>query len=104
LGGVRARLDDDAAAARLAELPGWERTGDEIVRTFDCGDFPSAVAFVVRVGFLAEAKDHHPDLDVRWKRVKVALTTHDLGGLSDWDFELASEIDAVAPSDGSRLP
>ncbi len=101
MGGVRARLDDDAAAARLAELPGWERTGDEIVRTFDCGDFPSAVAFVVRVGFLAEAKDHHPDLDVRWKRVKVALTTHDLGGLSDWDFELAAEIDAAAPRDGS---
>jgi len=98
---VRARLDDDAAAARLAELPGWERMGDEIVRTFDCGDFPSAVAFVVRVGFLAEAKDHHPDLDVRWKRVKVALTTHDLGGLSDWDFELAAQIDAVAPPAGS---
>ena len=98
---MRARLDDDAAAARLTELPGWERTGDEIVRTFDCGDFPSAVAFVVRVGFLAEAKDHHPDLDVRWKRVKVALTTHDLGGLSDWDFDLAAEIDAVAPRDGS---
>jgi 4a-hydroxytetrahydrobiopterin dehydratase len=98
---VRARLDDDTAAARLAELTGWERTGDAIVRTFDCGDFPSAVAFVVRVGFLAEAKDHHPDLDLRWKRVKVALTTHDLGGLSDWDFELAEQIDAVAPPEGS---
>jgi 4a-hydroxytetrahydrobiopterin dehydratase len=85
VGVVRARLDDDAAAARLADLPAWERSGDEIVRTYDCG------------GFLAEAKDHHPDLDVRWKNVKVALTTHDLGGLSDWDFELATEIDAVAP-------
>jgi 4a-hydroxytetrahydrobiopterin dehydratase len=94
---VRARLDDDAVATRLGELPGWERVGDEIVRTFDCGDFPSAIAFVVRVGFLAEAKDHHPDLDVRWKRVRVALTTHDLGGLSDRDFELAAAIGGVAP-------
>ena len=96
---MRARLDDDAVAARLTELPGWERTGDEIVRTFDCGDFPAAIAFVVRVGFLAEAKDHHPDLDVRWRRVKIALTTHDVGGLSDWDFELAAQIDAVAPAE-----
>ncbi|MGZ6899275.1 MAG: 4a-hydroxytetrahydrobiopterin dehydratase [Acidimicrobiia bacterium] len=94
---MRDRLDDDAAAARLAGLPGWERVGDEIVRTFECPDFPTAIAFVVRVGFLAEAKDHHPDLDVRWRRVRVALTTHDLGGLSDWDFDLAGQIDAVAP-------
>lgn len=87
-------------ATRLAELSAWERVGDEIVRTFECPAFPAAVAFVVQIGFLAEAKDHHPDLDVRWRRVKVALTTHDLGGLSDWDFELAAEIDAVAPTSG----
>lgn len=97
LDAVRARLDDDTVAARLADLPEWERAGDEIVRTFTCPDFPAAVAFVVRIGFLAEAKNHHPDVDVRWKRVKVALTTHDLDGLSDWDFELAAEIDGVAP-------
>jgi 4a-hydroxytetrahydrobiopterin dehydratase len=95
---VRARLDDATVAAKLADLPGWERTGDEIQRTFDCPDFPAAIAFVVRIGFLAEAKNHHPDLDVRWKRVKVALTTHDLGGLSDSDFELAAAIDGEAPA------
>ncbi len=94
---MRARLDDDAVTARLSALPGWDRAGDEIVRTFECPDFPAAIAFVVRIGFLAEAKDHHPDLDVRWRRVRVALTTHDLGGLSDWDFELAEAIDGVAP-------
>ena len=93
---MRARLDDDTITARLAALPGWTREGDEIVRTFECADFPAAIAFVVRIGFLAEAKDHHPDLDVRWRRVRVALTTHDVGGLSDWDFELAEQIDAVA--------
>jgi 4a-hydroxytetrahydrobiopterin dehydratase len=94
---VRVRLDDDVITARLAALPGWSRAGEEIVRTFECPDFPAAIAFVVRIGFLAEAKDHHPDLDVRWRRVRVALTTHDLGGLSDWDFELAAQVDAVAP-------
>ena len=94
---MRARLDDDAVTTGLAELSGWERVGDEIVRTFECPDFPAAIAFVVRIGFLAEAKDHHPDLDVRWRRVKVALTTHDLGGISEWDLELAAGIDAVAP-------
>ena len=94
---MRAVLDDTTAAARLAELPEWERVGDEIVRTFECPDFPAAIAFVVRMGFLAEAKDHHPDLDIRWRTVKVALSTHDAGGLTDWDFELAAAIDAVAP-------
>lgn len=94
---MRAPLDDDAITARLGALPGWTREGDEIARTFECPDFPAAIAFVVRIGFLAEAKDHHPDLDVRWRRVRVALTTHDLGGLSDWDFELAAQIDGVAP-------
>jgi 4a-hydroxytetrahydrobiopterin dehydratase len=98
---MRARLDDDAVTARLGGLPEWERVGDEIVRTFECPDFPAAIAFVVRIGFLAEAKNHHPDLDVRWRRVKVALTTHDLDGISEWDFELAAEIDAVAPPSGS---
>ena len=82
---------------RLKAVEEWHRDGDEIVRTFECPDFAAAIAFVVRIGFLAEAKDHHPDLDIRWRRVRVALTTHDVGGLTDWDFELATEIDTVAP-------
>ncbi len=94
---MRARLEAADIAGRMAELPDWELVGDEIVRTFECPDFASAIAFVVRIGFLAEAKDHHPDLDIRWRRVRAALTTHDLGGLSDWDFEVAAAIDEVAP-------
>ena len=94
---MRTRLDEAAIADRLGSVPGWTRDGDELVRTYECPDFAGAIAFVVRIGFLAEAKDHHPDLDVRWRRVRVALTTHDLGGLSDWDFELAAAIDQVAP-------
>ncbi len=94
---MRTRLDDGTIEERLGTLPGWVRERDEIVRTYECPDFAAAIAFVVRVGFLAEAKDHHPDLDVRWRRVRVALTTHDVGGLTDWDFELAAAIDAIAP-------
>ena len=75
-----APLTDAEIAAALAGLPGWARAGDEIVRTFECASFPDAIAFVVRIGFFAEKADHHPDLDIRWRKVRVALTTHDAGG------------------------
>lgn len=90
-----ATLTDAEITAGLATLPGWAREGDEIVKTFDCGTFPAAIAFVVRIGFFAEAADHHPDLDVRWKRVRVALTTHDAGGLTAKDLDLAREIEGI---------
>ena len=90
-----ATLAEAEITARLAALPGWAREGDEIVKTFDCGTFAAAIAFVVRIGFFAERADHHPDLDIRWKRVKVALTTHDAGGLTGNDFDLATRIEGI---------
>ena len=90
------RLDDAAIGAGLGELAGWSRVGDEIRKEFERAGFADAVAFVVRVGFLAEAANHHPDIDIRWRTVHVALTTHDVGGLSALDFELAARIDEVA--------
>ena len=90
-----ATLADAEITARLAALPGWARAGDEIVKTFDCGTFAAAIAFVVRIGFFAERADHHPDLDVRWKRVRVALSTHDAGGLTAKDLDLAGEIEGI---------
>ena len=92
---VMAKLSDAEITAGLSALPGWAREGDEIVKTFDCGTFPGAVAFVVRIGFFAERADHHPDLDVRWKRVRVALSTHDAGGLTSKDLDLATEIEGI---------
>ena len=92
---VMAKLSDAEITAGLSVLPGWAREGDEIVKTFDCGTFPGAVAFVVRIGFFAERADHHPDLDVRWKRVRVALSTHDAGGLTAKDLDLATEIEGI---------
>ena len=88
-------LADAEIAAALAALPDWERAGDEIVKTFECESFPAAIGFVVRIGFLAEKADHHPDLDIRWRKVKVALSTHSAGGLTDRDFDLATEIEAL---------
>ena len=91
-----ATLSDADVQQALAGLPGWERVGDEIAKTFECASFPDAIAFVVRIGFFAEQADHHPDLDVRWRKVKVALTTHDAGGLTQKDVELATKIEGAA--------
>lgn len=90
------KLEDHEVRARLASVPEWTLEAGTIRRTFDCGTFPRAVAFVAEVAFAAEAMNHHPDLDVRWKRVTAALVTHDAGGLTELDFELARRIDAIA--------
>ena len=88
-------LADVEIKAALDVLDGWARHGDEIVKTFDCGSFAAAVAFVVRIGFLAERADHHPDIDVRWRNVRVALTTHSAHGLTNHDLDLAAEIEGI---------
>jgi 4a-hydroxytetrahydrobiopterin dehydratase len=89
-------LPDDRIAEGLRELPGWERRGDEISKTFELATFPVAIQFVVSIGELAEAADHHPDIDIRYRKVSVSLTTHDQGGITDKDLALAGEIEAVA--------
>jgi 4a-hydroxytetrahydrobiopterin dehydratase len=86
------RLNESEITRRLASLSGWERQGDEIRRTFVFPDFKASLAFVNRVGALAEAMDHHPDIDIRYSRVTLALTTHDAGGLTARDFELAEKV------------
>jgi 4a-hydroxytetrahydrobiopterin dehydratase len=91
-----ALLSDADVQSALAGLSGWSREGDEIVKIFECSSFPDAIAFVVRIGFLAEQADHHPDLDIRWRKVRVALTSHDEGGLTARDTKMATSIEAVA--------
>jgi 4a-hydroxytetrahydrobiopterin dehydratase len=90
------RLDDAAIDARLGGLTGWSREGDEIRKEYVRAGFADAIAFVVRVGFLAEAADHHPDIDIRWRTVHLTLSTHDAGGLTTLDFDLAGKIDEAA--------
>jgi 4a-hydroxytetrahydrobiopterin dehydratase len=90
-----AKASEPEIADALARLPGWDRDGDEISRVFECASFANAIEFVVRIGFLAEHADHHPDLDVRWRKVRVALTTHDAGGITTLDLDMAAEITAA---------
>jgi 4a-hydroxytetrahydrobiopterin dehydratase len=77
-----------------AELPGWQVVGDHhLARSFDFPDFASALAFVNRVGALAEEEGHHPDLHLTWGRVDVTTWTHKIDGLTESDFILAAKID-----------
>jgi 4a-hydroxytetrahydrobiopterin dehydratase len=89
-------LPNDSVDQRLAALPGWSREGDEIVKTYELPSFPEAIAFVTRIADLAEQANHHPDLDIRYRKVRVALSTHDQGGITEKDFSLAAEIEAAA--------
>lgn len=91
-----ATLSDEEIRTALDGLPEWEHSGGAISRQLDLGTFPAAVAFVVRLSFAAEAADHHPDLDIRYDKVKVALSTHSEGGVTAKDVELAMAIDGLA--------
>jgi len=89
------KLTDEQIVQALARVPGWERAGDEIRRTFTFKNFREALAFVVHIGMLAEQMDHHPDIDIRYKTVHLSLSTHSAGGLTHNDFELAEKINRV---------
>ncbi len=79
----------------LAKTPGWQKRGSVISRTFVFKDFPAAIKFVNAVARIAEAAWHHPDIDIRWNKVTLALTTHDAGGLTRKDFALAKKFDRL---------
>jgi 4a-hydroxytetrahydrobiopterin dehydratase len=89
-------LPDDAVVRELAALPGWSRDGDEIVRTFDRGNFNGSIAFVDAIATAANAADHHPDLVISWNQVSVRLSSHDAHGLTERDFALARTVDELA--------
>jgi len=89
-------LSPDAANSRLAQLAGWKIESGELVRTFEFSDFVAALHFVNRVGELAEQAGHHPDIDIRYNRVRLALITHSAGGLTEKDFDLAGQIQTLS--------
>lgn len=89
-------LSESEVQERLAGLSGWERSGDEIQKSFKRGDFVGSVRFVSSLVEPAEAMNHHPDVEVSWDTVTVKLSTHSEGGLTAADFELAEKIDALA--------
>lgn len=90
-----APLSDAEAASRLKSLASWQLEGGELVRTFSFPDFRAALAFVNQVGEVAEAAGHHPDIDIRYNKVRLALVTHDAGGLTGKDFDLAGKVNGL---------
>jgi 4a-hydroxytetrahydrobiopterin dehydratase len=91
-----ALLSDSEIEARLSGLDGWEREGKAIAKEFDRGDFVGSVRFVESIVNPAEAMNHHPDLAISWSKVRVTISTHSEGGLTENDFDLAAKIDALA--------
>ncbi len=89
------RLTPAQIKAALRAAPDWAKNGDSITRTFQFKDFVAAIRFVNRVARLAEKAWHHPDMDIRWNRVTLTLTTQDVGGLTEKDFALASQFDRL---------
>jgi len=79
----------------LASLKGWKQEGKEIVKQFELKDFVHAMGFVNSVALLAEQANHHPDINIRWNKVKFVLSTHSAGGLTEKDFNLAKQIDSL---------
>jgi 4a-hydroxytetrahydrobiopterin dehydratase len=77
-------------------VDGWEEQDNALVREFELPSFPAAIDFVVRLGELAESEDHHPDIDIRYRRVTVRWTTHSAGGITGKDREMADRTSALA--------
>ena len=91
-----ARLTDTEIEAALGELDGWQRDGDTIAREFKLKDFVAAMGLMAQVGVLAERANHHPELRNVYNTVRVALSTHDEGGVTQKDVDLAREINERA--------
>jgi 4a-hydroxytetrahydrobiopterin dehydratase len=91
-----ALLGNDEIGAKLAALDGWERRGEAIAKSFECGDFVGSVRFVDSLVAPAEELGHHPDLEISWSTVTVTISTHSEGGLTAADFELATKVDALS--------
>ena len=89
------KLTTTEIESALATIPDWRRDGTVITHTFEFKDFVAAMKFVNHVAQLAERAQHHPDIDIRWNKVTLALTTHSDGGLTENDFKLAREIDRL---------
>jgi 4a-hydroxytetrahydrobiopterin dehydratase len=90
---MREILSDTQLQAAIAGLPAWKLEHGELTRTAVLKDFKQAMEFVNKVAELAEAAGHHPDIDIRYNRVRLGLTTHDAGGITEKDINLAQEIE-----------
>ena len=92
---ARKKLSDEEIKAALEDLKSWKIDGLNLKKRFEFTDFANALDFVNQVGTLAERRDHHPDITFGWGYAEFAITTHDTGGLTHNDFELAKEIETL---------
>lgn len=96
-------LTDEEIVRQLGDLPGWRRDGDALTASIEATDFPSAITLVDAVADLAERLNHHPDIDIRWRTTHWRLSTHDAGGVTQLDIELAHRIVECAGLVGARF-
>ena len=89
-------LTDSAIQTALSKLPGWKRNGLAIEQTFEFADFKLAMAFVNKIAEAAETANHHPDIDIRYNKVKMSLVSHDSGGVTERDVQMATRISQIA--------
>ncbi|MFL5636056.1 MAG: 4a-hydroxytetrahydrobiopterin dehydratase [Gemmatimonadaceae bacterium] len=92
------RLSDIAIQRDLGNLSGWSRRGDVITKTFQFRNFLTGIDFVTAIAKVAEAADHHPDIDIRYTKVTCTLSTHSAGGITQKDLDMAREIDRAQES------
>ncbi|HEX6445874.1 MAG TPA: 4a-hydroxytetrahydrobiopterin dehydratase [Streptosporangiales bacterium] len=88
-------LDDDTLRSALADLSAWTGDAEAIVRTVQAADFPTAIRIVDDVAEVAEQRNHHPDIDIRWRNLQFTLSTHSEGGVTSADVDMAKAIDDV---------
>ena len=88
-------LDSGTLKEKLLALPGWEYIDGQITKTYKADSFHRAVAFVVQVGMIADAADHHPDMDIRYNRVTLAMSTHSEGGITEKDIALSEHCERL---------
>jgi 4a-hydroxytetrahydrobiopterin dehydratase len=93
---MRNKLSDLEIQRALGRLSGWARRGDTLTKTYTFGTFADGIAFVNRVAKVADGRNHHPDIDIRYTKITCILSTHDAGGITNADLDLAEQIENAA--------
>lgn len=93
---MRSKLSDLEIQRALGRLPGWARRGDALTKTYTFSTFAEGIGFVDRVAKVADGRNHHPDIDIRYTKITCLLTTHDAGGVTESDLKLAEDIEKAA--------
>ena len=93
---MRTKLSDLEIQRALGKLAGWARRGDTLTKTYTFGSFADGIAFVNRIAKVADSRNHHPDIDIRYTKITCILSTHDAGGITEKDLALARDIDSAA--------